>query len=64
MFTWIRASWLCGHQAGTPFWEYKYGFSDDMDPYIMPLSAFLETIETWEDEPGDELVDAELPAVP
>ena len=63
-FTWIREGFLCGFQPSTPFWEYKNDIDADLDPYILEVRAFLDAVETWEDEPGGELIEAEFPAVP
>ncbi|MBW2526731.1 MAG: hypothetical protein JRI23_21285 [Deltaproteobacteria bacterium] len=60
----IREGWLHGIQQGPPFWEYRSNLCPDCAPptqYVRDLRPILDTITTWDDEPGDELTDASLP---
>ncbi|MBN2495261.1 MAG: hypothetical protein JXR96_11760 [Deltaproteobacteria bacterium] len=61
--SYIRDGWLVGIQLGAPYNEYRNdGVSDAMDPYTLALRQRLDSIQTWEDEPGVELNSALLPA--
>jgi hypothetical protein len=64
IFSWIRQAWLCGFQLSTPFWEYRRNFADDLDVYVLPVRSFLDSVSTWDNEPGDELVDSAFPPLP
>jgi len=60
--TYIRDAWLQGIQLGAPYNEYRNsGVSDNIDPYLQSLRQSLDSIQTWEDEPGDELTVGLLP---
>ncbi|MBN1773076.1 MAG: hypothetical protein JXB32_17550 [Deltaproteobacteria bacterium] len=64
VYEWMRRMWSCGVQLSTPFWEYRYGFSPEFDPFVTSIRSYLDTIASWEDEPGSELSEASFPPRP
>jgi hypothetical protein len=59
----IEEAWAHGIQVGSPFWEYRNEdtYAVELDPYFLLLRQFLDTVQDWGDEPGDEVTLATLP---
>ena len=49
----------------SPFFHYtEWDTHDHLDGYALELADFLETVETWHDEPGDEIREDTVPGNP
>ncbi|NOZ86640.1 MAG: hypothetical protein GXP49_10290 [Deltaproteobacteria bacterium] len=57
----VRIAWAHGVQVGAPFWEYKKAYSEYRDNFFLRLRSFFDSVDTWEDEPGTEIVLDSLP---
>ncbi|MFH1437792.1 MAG: hypothetical protein ABIJ56_18940 [Pseudomonadota bacterium] len=60
----LKAQLLAGLHPSTPFHftqHYEGAAQQDIMDYVLELSQLLETVETWGNEPGDEITASALP---
>jgi hypothetical protein len=60
----VRDYWATGLQIGSSFWEYTHQTQTlpELSWYFQDLRQFVDTVLTWQDEPGQEVTTATLPS--